>query len=258
MIPEEKWAEVDATSPDYRWGMAVDLSRCTGCSACVTACYAENNIPVVCASGGTLHGLRNIEQGRILTWIRIERYVEEDAKGKIQVTQSPMLCQHCGAAPCEPVCPVFATYHNHEGLNGQVYNRCVGTRYCSNNCPYKVRRFNYWGYVWAEPLQLQLNPDVTVRSKGVMEKCTFCVQRIQVARSQAKDDGRRKIRDGEVTPACVQACPTEALTFGNLKDPDSRVSKLHRDPRHYYVFKSLNTRPAIAYLKRVRADHHDT
>ena len=254
VIPVEQWPETDARSPDYRWGMAIDLSRCTGCSACTVACYAENNIPMIGASGGVLNGLKNFEQGRIMTWIRLERYVEEDAKGNVIAEQLPMLCQQCGAAPCEPVCPVFAAYHDDEGLNAQVYNRCVGTRYCSNNCPYKVRRFNWFEYVWAEPLHLQLNPDVTVRCKGVMEKCTFCVQRIQVARDHAKD-AERTIRDGEVTPACAQACPTQAITFGNLKDPNSRVSALHRDPRTYRVLEQLNVRPAVAYLKRVRAEH---
>ncbi len=256
IIPVERWPEEDARSPDYRWAMAVDLSRCTGCNACVTACYAENNIPVLGASGGTVNGLQNIEQGRIMSWIRIERFVEEDEKGNVQCIQIPMVCQHCGAAPCEPVCPVFAAYHTDEGTNGQVYNRCVGTRYCSNNCPYKVRRFNWFNYVWEEPLHLQLNPDVTVRSKGVMEKCTFCVQRIQMAREQAKDE-ERKIRDGEVKPACVQTCPAEALVFGNLKDRESGVSQQHRDPRHYYVLEDRNTRPGIAYLKRVRAGHEE-
>ncbi|OGP84048.1 MAG: hypothetical protein A2Y95_09005 [Deltaproteobacteria bacterium RBG_13_65_10] len=253
VFPVEEWPEVDATSPDYRWGMAIDLSRCTGCNACVTACYAENNIPIVGMSKRSVHGLKNIEQGRIMTWIRMERYEDRDAKGNVRYDQVPMLCQQCGAAPCEPVCPVFAAHHDSEGLNEQVYNRCVGTRYCSNNCPYKVRRFNWFEYIWNEPLHLQLNPDVTVRTKGIMEKCTFCIQRIQVGRDQANDDGRRKIRDGEVTPACAQTCPSDAIVFGNLKDPESGVSKLHRDPRNYRVLDQLNTRPAIAYLKRVRA-----
>ncbi|MDP3940580.1 MAG: 4Fe-4S dicluster domain-containing protein, partial [Deltaproteobacteria bacterium] len=208
------------------------------------------------ASGGTLGGLKNFAQGRIMNWIRIERYVEKDEHGGFRAQSLPMMCQQCGAAPCEPVCPVFAAYHDDEGLNGQVYNRCVGTRYCSNNCPYKVRRSNYFHYVWAEPLHLQLNPDVTVRSKGVMEKCTFCVQRIQEARQKAKGE-ERKIQEGEVTPACVQTCPASALTFGNLKDGESAVSRLHRDPRHYYVLGALNVRPAVAYLKRVRAEGYE-
>jgi molybdopterin-containing oxidoreductase family iron-sulfur binding subunit len=204
VIPVEQWPMTDARSPDYRWGMAIDLSRCTGCSACTVACYAENNIPIIGASGGVVGGLKSIEQGRIMTWIRLERYLESDEKGRVIAEHLPMLCQHCGAAPCEPVCPVFAAYHSDEGLNGQTYNRCVGTRYCSNNCPYKVRRFNWFNYVWAEPLHLQLNPDVTVRCKGVMEKCTFCVQRIQTARDHAKDEGRT-IRDGEVRPPARRA-----------------------------------------------------
>jgi len=163
-----------------------------------------------------------------------------------------MLCQQCDHAPCESVCPVYATYHNPEGLSAQVYNRCVGTRYCGNNCPYKVRRFNLLEYRLPAPLERQLNPDVTVRSKGVMEKCSFCVQRIQTAKDAAKDAGRA-LRDGEVVPACAQTCPTSAITFGDLKDPASRVSVASRDPRGYRVFESLNTRPAITYLKKVLA-----
>ena len=164
-----------------------------------------------------------------------------------------MLCQHCGNAPCEPVCPVYATYHNNEGLNGMVYNRCVGTRYCSNNCTYKVRRFNFFTYKWPEPLNWQLNPDVTVRTKGVMEKCTFCVQRINFGKDQAKDKGRNA-RDGEIHTACEQACPTNAIVFGNLKEPESKVSKLSHDERGYKVLEVLNTKPSITYLKKVIRD----
>ncbi len=161
-----------------------------------------------------------------------------------------MLCQHCGNAPCEPVCPVYATYHNPEGLNGMVYNRCVGTRYCANNCTYKVRRFNWYTYKWPEPLNWQLNPDVTVRDKGVMEKCTFCVQRINYGRDLAKDDGR-DIRDGDIQVACQQACPANAIEFGNLEDHESRVSKLAHDGRSYRVLEAINTQPGITYLKKV-------
>ncbi len=238
MYPKVAYAE-------YRWGMSIDLSACIGCGACVTACYAENNIPVV--------GERMVAQGREMSWLRIERYFEEppaeaDAP---EVRFAPMLCQHCGNAPCEPVCPVYATYHSPEGLNAQIYNRCVGTRYCANNCSYKVRRFNWHEADWPAPLNLQLNPDVTIREPGVMEKCTFCVQRIQAGKDRAKDEDR-PVGDGEVTPACVQTCPTQALTFGNLQDPTSRVSQHSSDPRGYTVFESLNTRPAITYLKKVR------
>lgn len=238
MYPEVEYAE-------YRWGMSIDLSACIGCGACVTACYAENNIPVV--------GEDMVAQGREMSWLRIERYFEEQEEraDAPEVRFAPMLCQHCGNAPCEPVCPVYATYHNPEGLNAQIYNRCVGTRYCANNCSYKVRRFNWSEADWPEPLNLQLNPDVTIREPGVMEKCTFCVQRIQAGKDQAKDEDR-PVRDGEVTPACAQTCPTQAITFGNLKDPASRVSQQSRDPRGYKVFDSLNTRPAITYLKKVR------
>ncbi len=251
----------DSESEDYRWGMTVDLDRCTGCSDCVTACFIENNIPIV--------GERQTALGREMPWIRIERYIGDgeptlvagrpsiksnEVLGESDVRHSPMLCQQCGAAPCEPVCPVFATYHNEEGLNGMVYNRCIGTRYCANNCSYKVRRFNYYDYqieTWPDPMPLMLNPDVTVRGQGVMEKCTFCVQRIQDARQGAKDEGRL-IADGEVQTACQQACGSGAIAFGNLKDPSSEVSKLGDDPvRGYISLHQLNTRPAVTYLAQV-------
>jgi molybdopterin-containing oxidoreductase family iron-sulfur binding subunit len=233
----------------YRWGMVIDTDRCNGCSACVAACYAENNVPVV--------GKERVALGREMSWIRIERFLEGSGDHYKTLLQ-PMLCQHCENAGCEPVCPVYATYHTPDGLNAQIYNRCVGTRYCSNNCAYKVRRFNWFNYEWDDPLHLQLNPDVTVRTKGVMEKCTFCVQRIFQARLAANAEGR-DLRDGEVTPACVQTCPTRALSFGNLADPSSVVSrKALRDAdsqgarvRQYEVFPELANKPAITYLRKV-------
>jgi len=224
----------------YRWGMVVDLDRCIGCSACVAACYAENNVGMV--------GEQQIIKGREMAWIRIERYEDpDDATRQIYL---PMMCQHCDNAPCEAVCPVYAPHHSKEGLNNQIYNRCIGTRFCAQNCPYKVRRFNWLDWQWPEPLNMQLNPNVTVRSKGVMEKCSFCVQRIKAAHGHAKNE-QRTIRDGEVTPACVQTCPTNALHFGNLMDTESMVRKLIADPRAYQVMGYLNTKPAVIYLKKV-------
>lgn len=233
-----------------RWAMNVDLNRCIGCGACVTACYAENNIPVV--------GPTQLKKGRELSWLRIERYFdvtrEEDdayADGATDdVRFLPMMCQHCGNAPCEPVCPVYAAYHTPEGLNAQVYNRCVGTRYCANNCPYKVRYYNWFTYDFVEPLNWQLNPDVSVREKGVMEKCTFCVQRIHQAERDAALENR-PTRDGEVIPACAQACPAEVFTFGNIANPDSAVAKASASVRSYRVLDVLNVQPAVVYLKKV-------
>jgi len=233
MYPEVKY-------PDYRWGMAVDLDACTGCQACVVACSAENNVPVV--------GKPQVAYGRTQQWIRIERW-EKGEGGKVNVFL-PMFCQHCEVAPCEPVCPVYAAYHTKEGLNAQVYNRCVGTRYCGNNCPYHVRRFNWFNYTWTAPLDFQLNPDVTVRQLGVMEKCTMCLQRIEKGKDEAREAGR-KVRDGDVQTACQQTCPTQAITFGNLKEGGTRVSKLSANPRSYHVLHELGTRPAVTYLARV-------
>ena len=229
------------------WGMAIDLAKCTGCSACVTACYAENNIPYV--------GEDEVRRGREMTWIRIERFWEGggDTGDPLETRVIPMLCQHCDAAPCEPVCPVYAAYHTPDGLNGQVYNRCVGTRYCSNNCPYKVRYFNWFAYAkkaFPEPLNLQLNPDVTVRARGVMEKCTMCVHRIRGAQNSARLEGR-ELREGDVNTACAQACPSDAIVFGNMKDPGSKVMALKTNHRGYHVFEEINVRPAITYLAKV-------
>jgi len=257
----------DATkdaAPDvpYRWGMTIDLDRCSGCSACVVACSIENNVPAIGEEGTLRH--------RQMTWLRIERFVgrgdqelrtgrpariDHEELGKLDVRHSPMMCQQCGAAPCEPVCPVIATYHATDGLNAMTYNRCIGTRYCSNNCPYKVRRFNWFDHAIEDlpgPTRLRLNPDVTVRGQGVMEKCTFCVQRIAAARQTALDEGR-PIADGEAVPACAQTCPTNAITFGNLRDEKSEVVKKSEanEARAYHALHVLNTRPATTYLKKV-------
>lgn len=230
-----------------QWGMVVDLSRCTGCSACVTACYAENNIPAI--------GEQEIYRGREMTWIRIERFWEGGEDGTTPEARFvPVMCQHCDNAPCEPVCPVYAAYHTVDGLNGQVYNRCVGTRYCGNNCPYKVRYFNWYAYnriAFPEPLNLQLNPDVTVRGRGVMEKCTMCVHRIRGAQHTARLE-QRALADGDVVTACQQACPSGAITMGNMKDPNAKVVAAARSPRGYHIFESLNTRPNVTYLAKVR------
>jgi len=224
---------------EHRWGMTIDIDTCIGCGACEVACAAENNIAMA--------GAEAVAYGREMSWIRIERYRHDDL-----TTFVPMLCQHCDSAPCESVCPVYATYHNDEGLNAMIYNRCVGTRYCSNNCPYKVRRFNWKEPSWPQPANLQLNPDVTVRSKGVMEKCTFCVQRIAAGKNSAAAEGR-ELRDGDVVPACAQTCPADAIVFGDLLVDDARVNQTAAaaSERTYAMLGELGTRPAITYLKRV-------
>lgn len=254
----------------YKWAMAIDLDACTGCNACAVACYAENNLPVV--------GREKFLHGQSMHWMRIERYWEEDDREfPDQGFQFlPMMCQQCEAAPCETVCPVGATNHTQDGLNSQIYNRCIGSRYCSANCPFKVRYFNWYDYpttenVWPAEMNRQLNPDVTVRGKGVMEKCTFCVQRLRAAEVTAKGEGRF-VREGEVQTACQQACPPGAISFGNLVDPEARVHRqweaqqveLNKDKqakdeqeerarlRGYRILEELRPYPSVMYLERVR------
>ncbi|MCP3872588.1 MAG: 4Fe-4S dicluster domain-containing protein [Desulfobacteraceae bacterium] len=236
--------ETPVYNDPYKWEMFIDLDRCIGCSACVAACYAENNIPVV--------GKDRANVGREMSWIRIERYFETNKQtGQLETYYTPQMCQQCDNAGCEPVCPVYATYQNPDGLNAMVYNRCVGTRYCSNNCVYKQRRFNWRSYKFPEPLQMQLNPAVSVRSKGVMEKCTFCHHRIKEIKDQAKDKGRNVI-DGEIQTACQQACPADAIVFGNILDKNSKTSQIKKKTkRNYKQLPGLNFQPAITYLKKV-------
>jgi molybdopterin-containing oxidoreductase family iron-sulfur binding subunit len=233
---------------EHRWGMVVDLDLCIGCSACAVACYAENNIPVV--------GREEVALGRELSWIRIEPHLFGEGKNE-RVQWLPVMCQQCDNAPCESVCPVYASSHTADGLNAQIYNRCIGTRYCANNCPYKVRRFNYFDYEREQPANQQLNPDVTVRSRGVMEKCTFCIQRIREVQNKRKVRGA-ELNDGEIVPACVQTCPTGAISFGDFNQPEWKMSQLARDPRGYRLLDYMvNTRPGVVYLRRVLTDDED-
>ena len=222
-----------------RWGMVVDLDRCTGCQACVVACHAENNIQVAGEDEALI--------GRTLHWIRIERYWEGEYPN-VRARFMPVLCQQCTSAPCEPVCPVFATYHTPDGLNAQVYNRCIGTRFCGSACPYKVRVYNWFSPEFPEPMEQQLNPDVSVRQRGIIEKCSFCIQRIRRADLDASRE-QREVADGEIQPACVQSCPSSALIFGDLDDPDSRVASLERGNRAFRLLDVLGTDPAVIYLK---------
>jgi molybdopterin-containing oxidoreductase family iron-sulfur binding subunit len=232
-------ARVSGNRKGIRWAMVIDLDRCTGCQACVVACNAENNIPVVNETEAAY--------GRWSNWIHIERYWEGEYPN-VKAKFMPVLCQHCSEAPCEPVCPVYATYHTVEGLNAQIYNRCIGTRFCGSACPYKVRTYNWFDPDFPEPLPEQLNPDVTIRSRGIMEKCTFCVQRIRRIEEQARAE-KRDVADGEVQPACAQTCPPGAIIFGDLNDASSRVSQLARSSRSFRLLEELGTDPAVVYLK---------
>ncbi len=263
-----------AQRKEHKWGMVVDIDKCIGCQACVVACQSENNIAINTED--------RFHQRRAIEWIRIERYweVPDEYRDKpeeapfqdVKARFIPIMCQHCENAPCEPVCPVYATYHNDEGLNVQVYNRCVGTRYCANNCPYQVRFFNFWEPVWPKRLRNQLNPDVTVRSRGIMEKCSFCVQRIR--RGERKVEGQeggelsdKALAEGNFMPACVQACPTNTLIFGDLDNEKSKVrqyvdiddktsKRTLKDPRAYQMLAQLGTEPNVIYLKKIDPHHN--
>ncbi len=245
--PHEQAPQRESRYYQNQWGMVIDLNACTGCNACVIACYSENNIPVV--------GKKEVGHGRHMGWLRLDRYFvssDERSEDEPEMLMQPMLCQHCDNAPCESVCPVAATYQSPDGLNQMVYNRCIGTRYCSNNCPYKVRRFNFynWTKTLPETVQMGQNPNVTVRMRGVMEKCTFCIQRIRGGQRTAAME-ERDLEDGEVMTACQQACPSRAITFGDLNNPQSEVVEQRKNNRRYEVLAYLNTKPRLSYLGRV-------
>jgi len=243
--------------PNHHWGLVVDLNSCVGCGACSVACQVENNVPVV--------GKKEVIRAHEMSWIRIDRYFSGDDFNP-DVSYQPVMCQHCDNAPCENVCPVAATNHSSEGLNQMAYNRCIGTRYCGNNCPYKVRRFNWFDYTKADSIpnnlhdvaemtidlkRMVLNPDVTVRAKGVIEKCSLCVQRIQEGKLNAKIEGR-KVNDGEIKTACEQACPSGAIIFGDLNDKESRLVKETSSKRNYHLLEEIHTLPSVSYLTKIR------